>query len=227
MSPLHPGQGAREFRHAGVEVRGGVRRRSEDLITADVERWQRVRELRRRNPWNVERRAGGCGQLRGRSMHGAARVPRTQFVQQVARERVLIVGRQCPRGRVLRSERACRGATAFRQGCHWLEPTPEVGQPRVSAIAVRSEHMIEPSIPLVLVVELARRSTIVVRRPGGCRFREPQQQRTRDRIHALDRNRVVRELRPREAAGAVRHRRCRIVDVLHEHALPLGHRRHR
>ena len=167
VAPLHPRQRVRHLRDAGVEVRRRVDRRSEDLIAGDRERRQRIRKLRRRgNAWNVQRRARRRGQLRGGPMHGAPRVANPQLVEQVVRERVLIVGGKRPRRGVLRTECAGRGPAPFRQRRHRLEVAAEVREAAEDAVIPGRELMIEAHVPVVLIVDLAGRPPIVVRGAG-------------------------------------------------------------
>ena len=106
------------------------------------------------------------GQLRGRPMHRAPRVADPQLVEQIGRERVLVAGGERPRRGVLRSERAGRGPAAFRQRRHRLEAAAEVREAAEDAVIPGRELMIEAHVPLVLVVDLAGRAPVVVRRAG-------------------------------------------------------------
>ena len=116
VAPPQPCERVRDLRHARVEIRGGVRGRSELLIAADEKRRQRVRELRvRRDSRNAERGARGFGEPGRGSRNGASRVADPEFVQRVVRERVLMIRRERPRLRVLRSERRGHDAAAIRK----------------------------------------------------------------------------------------------------------------
>ena len=98
--------------------------------------------------------------------------PMRSSFSSVGRERVLVVRREGPRRRVLRSQRPGGDAAAIGQRRHRHEPAAEVGEAAEQLVAVRSERVIEPRVPLVLVVDLARRPAVVVGRPGRGRQRD-------------------------------------------------------
>ena len=82
------------------------------------------------------------------------------------------------------------------------ERSPEARQPSEEPIAIRAKLMIDANAELILIDRLVVDATIVIRGAGAGRQRIAIQQRLRDRVDAIDRNRVVRR-----TAAASRRRR--------------------
>ncbi len=227
VAPLHPGQRVGDLRHAGREVRRGVGRRAELLVAADEEGRQRVGETRaRRNAGEAQRRAGRGVERRGGPVNGAARVAEADLVEERRREGALVVGRERPRVRQLRPERAGRHAAAVGERRDRREVVVEVRQTPEQVVAIR-RRVIEADVPLVLVVDLGRGAAVIVGRAGGGRQRVVRQERDGDRIELRRRNRVAGKRGSYRAGRGIEDGRHLAGDRFREDTLALQRRRHR
>ena len=210
---LQPREGIGNLRDAGAEVRRRARRRSELLIPPDEKRRDRVRKpCARWNAGKAQARRRGAVQLSGRSSDRPPGVADAQLVQQAARKRPLVAGRERPGRRVLRAERARRHAAALGERRHRREVFLETGQAPEHVIAVGRDTMVETKTELILIDRFVVHAPVVVGRPGGRRQRIAFQERPSDRIHPFHGNRVAREGTTGRAARSAWHGGGRIVD---------------
>ncbi len=197
MAPLEPSQRIGDFVHAGAEIRRRAHRGPELLVAIRGKGGHRVRKMRiRRDARNIERGPGRPWQLCRGSFDRTARVSDPHLVQQVGRERVLIVRGKRPRPRVLRSDGHAAGRNspaAVRERRDRHRAILEVRKASKCLVTAGRELMIEAHISLILIGDFVGGPAVVVRRAGrrwqGVAF----EQRERGGIHRAPRNRVTRK----------------------------------
>src|SRR5690349_1138682 len=133
-----------------------------------------------------------------------------------------VVRGKTARTSILRAKGAGRHAAAVRQRSHWEEAIVKLCEARECGVAV-APPLIDTYVPLVLIVAFERRAAIVVRRPWRGGKRITLQQRLRNWVHPLGRNRVPGERCSREIrrCGGVVNDRYSAANRLGEDALAL------
>src|SRR5439155_17638929 len=96
----------------------------------------------------------------------AARVAEPNLVQGVVGKRVLVIRSERGGAGLLRSKRAGGDPAAVGKRRHRNEMIAERRYTAEHLIAVRSESMIDPDIPLVLIVDFAAGAAVVVASAG-------------------------------------------------------------
>src|SRR5205085_382081 len=144
---------------------------------------------------------GRRGETRRIARDVAAGVTYAQLVEQTLGKRMPVIRGDGERVRVLRTKRARRHAAAVRQRSNRDEPVVELCETNEGAVAAGCPAMIEPRVPLILVIALDRGTPIVVRRARRRRKRVTLEQRQGDRIDAIRGDEVAGKRRARERAG--------------------------
>ena len=208
---LQPRQRIGNLRHAGAEVGGCVRRRTELLVAGNQKARKRIRKTGRRwnagNVKNLRRRAAQLGREPG---DGPSRIADPKLVDEGGRDRPLVTGCKRPRRRVLRSERAGGDAASFRQRCYRNERFAKARQATEHVVPVGGESVIDSRAELILIDLFIGNPSIVVGHACACRQGISLQQFDGDRVYSLRRNGISGELVPSRPAASDG-RRCRRI----------------